>query len=528
MTRNIAVIGCGYWGKNLVRNFDELEALHTICDTRTEILQQFALRYPRVNTQSSYEQVLNDKDIRGVAIATPAATHYSLAREALLADKDVFVEKPLALQVEQGEELVELAREQGKLLVVGHLLEYHPAVIKLNELIDSGQLGKLQYIYSNRLNLGKFRTEENILWSFAPHDISVILLLLGSETPQEVSAHGGNYLHPEIADVTLTTMSFKDGTRAHIFVSWLHPFKEQRLVVVGSKKMAEFDDTEITDKLRLYAHDIEWIDRLPVPRRKEPEIIQVPQEEPLKNECHDFINCIESRDEPRVDGNKGLQVLKVLNACQESLEQDGRVIRLDKDNSNYFFHPTSIIEQSATIGKGTKVWHFSHIMDEAAIGCNCVIGQNVFIAGGAIIGDNVKIENNVSVFAGVVLEDDVFCGPSCVFTNVINPRSHVSRKHEFRTTTVKKGATIGANATIVCGNTIGSYAFIGAGSVVTTDIPDYALVYGNPARLHGWVCECGEKLDFGQNSQVKCERCGKIYERKDGKIESRGGGKNGN
>ena len=518
MNKNIAVIGCGYWGKNLVRNFNELGALHTICDDRLEILQEFALRYPDAKTQSSYQKVLDDKEIAGLAISTPAATHYSLARKALLADKDVFVEKPLALKVEEGQELVELARDRGKLLMVGHLLEYHPAVIKLRELIDSGQLGKIHYIYSNRLNLGKFRTEENILWSFAPHDISVVLLLLNGETPLEVSSHGGNYLHPEIADVTLTTMSFRDGIGAHIFVSWLHPFKEQRLVVVGSKKMAEFDDTEAINKLRLYAHDIEWIDRLPVPRRKEPEVIAISQDEPLKNECSDFINCVENRSKPRVDGDKGLQVLSVLNACQESLEQDGRIIKLDKENSGYFIHPSSVVELSATIGKGTKVWHFSHIMDKATVGRNCVVGQNVFVAGGVIVGNNVKIENNVSVFEGVILEDDVFCGPSSVFTNVINPRSHVSRRDEFRTTTVKKGATIGANATIVCGNTIGSHAFIGAGSVVTMDIPDYALVYGNPARIHGWMCECGEKLTSTEDNRYKCSRCGAMYLQRSGKL----------
>ncbi len=528
MSRNIAVIGCGYWGKNLLRNFDELGALHTICDSRQETLQELAPGYPMAGIQSSCQEVLHDIEIKGVAIATPAATHYAVAREALLADKNVFVEKPLALKVEQGEELVALARERGKILMVGHLLEYHPAVIKLKELIDAGELGKIQYIYSNRLNLGKFRNEENILWSFAPHDISIVMLLLGGETPLEVSAHGGYYLHPDIADVTMTTMSFKDGTMAHIFVSWLHPFKEQRLVVVGSKKMAEFDDMQPEHKLSLYAHDIEWHGRLPVPRKKEPELVTVPADEPLKVECQDFINCIENDSSPKVDGYKGLQVLKVLTACQESLERDGSVIKLDKDNSSYFVHPTSIIEQSVNIGKGTKVWHFSHVMTGSAIGRDCVIGQNVFIASGVKIGDNVKIENNVSLFTGVILEDDVFCGPSCVFTNVINPRSHVSRKNEFKTTQVKRGATIGANATIVCGNSIGSYAFIGAGSVVTTDIPDYALAYGNPARLHGWVCECGEKLDFGQNNQVKCDRCGKIYEDKDGKIVNQGGGKNGN
>ncbi len=510
MNRNITVVGCGYWGKNLVRNFAQLGALHTICDANPEILEKIASNYPEVNTESEYSRVLQNEEIRGVVIATPTALHYSMAKQALLAGKDIFVEKPLALKVEEGEELVELAEEKGKILMVGHVLEYHPAVVKLQELVDKGELGKLQYIYSNRLNLGKFRTEENILWSFAPHDISVILLLL-NETPQEISAHGGYYLHQDIADVTLTTMSFNDGVKAHIFVNWLHPYKEQKLVVVGDKKMAEFNDTNPKDKLFLYSHEIEWIERKPVPHPKEAEVVPISLEEPLKIECQDFIKCVQTRSQPKVNGRKGLQVLEILAGCQKSLEENGKVILLNKEETDIFIHETTIIDKPCQIGEGTKIWHFSHVMPDVNIGKNCVIGQNVFIGKGVKIGDNVKIENNVSVFEGVTLEEDVFCGPSCVFTNVINPRSEISRKHEFKSTLVGKGATIGANATVICGNNIGRYAFIGAGSVITRNVPDYALAYGNPARLQSWVCECGVRLEFVGSSKIRCGQCGKEY-----------------
>ena len=510
MERNIAVVGCGYWGKNLVRNFADLGALHTICDASPGTLRELSSRYPQVKTEIEYSQVLQDEEIKGIVVSTPAVLHYEMAKEALLAGKDVFMEKPLALKVEEGRELIELAEKSSQVLLVGHLLEYHPAVKKLVELIDKGELGKIQYIYSNRLNLGKFRTEENILWSFAPHDISVIMLLLGGRMPLRVSAHGGYYLHQDIADVTLTTMEFKDGVRAHIFVSWLHPYKEQKLVVVGNKKMALFDDTNPTDKLFLYSHEIEWVERKPVPHPKEAEVIEVSLEEPLRIECQDFLECLENRSKPKVDGNKGLQVLEVLSYCQKSMEESGRIIFLNTSDGEVFIHQTTIVEQPCQIGKGTKIWHFSHIMPDVTIGENCVIGQNIFIGSKVKIGNNVKLENNISVFEGVTLEDDVFCGPSAVFTNVINPRSHISRKHQFKPTLVKKGTTIGANATIVCGNTIGEYAFIGAGAVVTRDVPDYALFYGNPGRIQGWVCQCGVKLQE-EEKQARCPECGKVY-----------------
>jgi UDP-2-acetamido-3-amino-2,3-dideoxy-glucuronate N-acetyltransferase len=325
MAGNIAVIGGGYWGKNLVRNFAELGALHTICDVDAKALADFKTRYPTVNTETDFTRVLQNKDIAGVVIATPAALHYNMAKQALQAGKDTFVEKPLALKIKEGQELVKLAEKNGKILMVGHLLEYHPAVVKLKEIINKGELGKIQYIYSNRLNFGKIRTEENILWSFAPHDISVILSLLDGEMPFEITTHGGYYLHQDIADVTLTTMSFRSGAKAHIFVSWLHPYKEQKLVVIGDRKMAEFNDTS-KDKLVVFKHKIEWVGEKPITHPGEPEVIKVSDDEPLKLECQEFINVIKTRKKPRTDGRNGLRVLEILSSCQRSLEADGKVI----------------------------------------------------------------------------------------------------------------------------------------------------------------------------------------------------------
>lgn len=505
--KNVAIVGCGYWGKNLVRNFYALGSLHTICDKNRQYLDELGRFYPGIKVAEDFERVLEDPDIRGIVVASPAAMHYTMARHAIEAGKDVFVEKPLSLEVGEGEELVRLSSEKGRILMVGHLLEYHPAILKLKELVDAGELGKIEYIYSSRLNLGKFRTEENILWSFAPHDISVILMLL-DEMPLQVSAHGGQYLNQDIADVTVTTMSFRGGTKAHIFVSWLHPYKEQKLVVIGSYRMAVFDDVVPEDKLVVYDHRIEWHGKVPVPNKKEAVPVAFHMDEPLKLECRHFLDTMSTRETPRTNGSKGLDVLRVLNACQESLQVEGVVVPVQYES--YYVHPTTLIEKPVSIGRGTKIWHFSHVMPDAAIGENCNIGQNVYIAANVRIGNNVKIQNNVSVFEGVILEDDVFCGPSCVFTNIRVPRSSRPQKGLYVTTLVKNGATIGANATIICGNTIGKHALIGAGAVVTRDVPDYAMVYGNPAEIKGWVCACGNRLDVS-NGTIKCSFCGSEY-----------------
>ena len=318
---NVAVIGFGYWGKNLIRNFHEIGALRIVCDSDPEREALVKERCPGVGFESSYEAVLWDEGIDAVAIATPAAAHFTMARQALGAGKDVFVEKPLALRVEDGEELVALAERHQKILMVGHILRYHPAVTRLHELIQDGDLGQIRYLYSNRLNIGKIRTEENILWSFAPHDISVMLALL-DEDPSAISCQGGSYLNPGVADVTLSQFSYSNGVRAHIFVSWLHPFKEQRLVVIGSEKMAVFDDTA-EHKLTLYPHKVAWKNRIPTAVKAEGEPVPIEAVEPLRAECQHFLDCVQSRRQPTTDGKEGLRVLGVLGACQHALQENG-------------------------------------------------------------------------------------------------------------------------------------------------------------------------------------------------------------
>ncbi|MCI5190376.1 MAG: oxidoreductase [Candidatus Electrothrix sp. AS4_5] len=515
--KNIAVIGTGYWGKNLVRNFHALGALHTICDVNPETVQSFCTQYPGVNGAISFAEVLSMPEIQGIAISTPAPSHASLIREALLAGKDVYVEKPLCLSEKEGEQLVDLAKKQQRILMVGHLLWYHPVVLKLKELIDQGELGRIRYIYSNRLNMGKLRREENVLWSFAPHDISVILGLTG-EMPESVSSQGGNFLHQQIADTTVTLLNFASGIRAHIFVSWLHPFKEQKLVVVGERCMAVFDDTVQWDKkLQLYSHEVTWNEHIPVAHKAEAEYVTVKQDEPLRAECAHFLECIQSGQQPRTDGDEGLRVLQVLNTCQASMEQEKKMLFSDPQKAKeYFVHETALIDDGTDIGEKSKIWHFSHVLSGSTIGKGCNIGQNVVIGPDVSIGNNCKIQNNVSVYEGVELEDNVFCGPSMVFTNVHNPRCEISRKNEFKKTLVKKGATIGANATIVGGITIGSYAFIGAGAVVNRTVPDYALVVGNPARQIGWMSQYGEQLPLPLtgDDECTCPHSGLLYKLK--------------
>lgn len=512
--RTIGLVGCGLWGRNHLRVLDELGVLAAVCDPDVQRLSEIEATYPGVSVETDLERLLGRPDIKGLIVASPAATHAHVALRALEAGKDVLVEKPMALAPREGETLVATAARLGRILAVGHVLEYHPAVTKLRELIAEGALGRIWYLYSNRLNLGRIRTEENALWSFAPHDIAIMLRLLG-RTPIDVACHGGTYLTRDVPDTTLTCLSFANGVKAHIYVSWLHPFKEHRFIVIGEDQMAVFDDTLPWDeKLALYPHRVDWLGgQVPVARRAEASPVPLVKQEPLRLELEEFLNAISTRSRPLTDGESGLAVLQVLASAQQSLNSIVSGTAGSSGYKNQFFaHETAVIDDGAQIGKGTNIWHFSHVTDSAEIGEGCTLGQNCYVGSKVKVGNRVKIQNNVSIYAGVKLEDEVFCGPSVVFTNVRNPRSAIDRKGKFQSTLVRRGATLGANSTIVCGVQINEHAFVAAGSVVTKDIPAFGLVMGSPARLTGWMCTCGEKLAFADTDSSKCPSCGSGYE----------------
>lgn len=497
--KNIAVVGCGYWGKNIVRNFAEIGALAAVCDNNPDLLSKTAAQYDV--KALSFDDALKDPLIEGLAIAAPAALHYKLCKAALEAGKDVFVEKPLALTVADANDLCRIASDTQRILMVGHLLHYHAAYLKLQSMVRAGHFGAIRYIYSNRLSLGKVRMEEDVLWSFSPHDISMILGLVGA-APISVHAVGNYALNPDIADTVTTHLVFENGLKAHVMASWLHPFKEHKLVLVGEKSMAVFDDTQGWDsKLLEYPHKMGVLNGVPTPEKADAVPVALGPLEPLKEECLHFIDCIATRKTPRTDGAEGLRVLDVLEKASKSLRKGNAVAQ------DYFVHESAYVDEPSSIGKGTKIWHFSHVLPNTKIGEKVVIGQNCVVGPDVTVGNSCKIQNNVSLYKGVTLEEGVFCGPSCVFTNVNNPRAEIERKSEFRETLVRRGATIGANATIVCGHTLGEYCFIAAGAVVTGDVPAHALMAGVPAKRIGWMSHAGHKL----GADLTCPEQGRRY-----------------
>lgn len=309
----VAVVGCGYWGKNLVRNFAELGALGAVVDGRPEVAADMSAKYGA--PARSYEEVLADPGIAGVVIAAPAELHAELALKAFDAGKHVYVEKPIALSVADGETMKDAAIKAGRQLMVGHLLRYHPAFEALLEFVQGGGIGEVRYAYSNRLSLGKFRVEENVLWSFAPHDVSMLLALMG-ERPSAVRISGGAYVTPGIEDESRIDMDFASGRRAHVFTSWAHPFKEQRLVVVGSTGAAAFEDSlSGADKLRVWRHSIDTSGREPIPVKAEPEHLPFGNGEPLRQECAHFISCCATNTTPRTDADEALAVLSVMTGA---------------------------------------------------------------------------------------------------------------------------------------------------------------------------------------------------------------------
>jgi predicted dehydrogenase len=325
----IGVAGLGYWGPNLARNFAQLPAaeLRWCCDASEAARERALVSHPGVRVTAELQDLLNDPELDAIVLATPVPTHADLAVRVLEAGKHCFVEKPLAQSVADAQRAVDAAQAAGKILMVGHLLEYHPGVAAMKELADSGELGEIYYIYGNRLNLGKLRADENALWSLGAHDVSVVLLLAGGEEPTEVIAHGESYVRGGVEDVVFCFLRFPSGLSAHLHLSWLDPHKERRFTVVGSKKMATFDDMAPQGKLAVYdkgfdesAEDYgEYITR-------SGEVFQprIPNAEPLRLECEHFVNAIISGTQPRSDGASGLRVVRVLEALQNSLDSSSR------------------------------------------------------------------------------------------------------------------------------------------------------------------------------------------------------------
>ena len=323
MKKNIAVVGCGHWGKNLIRNFSELGALYSVCDSVTKAANLYANKYKIQNL--SFSEIINDPNIKGVVLAVPAHLHASMVIEAINKNKHVFVEKPLGINVSEAEAMIATANKNKVQLMVGHLLQYHPIFKMIREYVEEGKIGKINYIYSNRLSFGKVRTEEDVIWSFAPHDISMILSLTGQE-PEYVSTNATSILQKNIADTATIHLQFKSGLKSHISVSWLHPYKEHKLVLVGQSAMLVFDDTKPWhEKLALYPYEVISSKILINFQNSNVQYIKVLEEEPLKKECQHFLDVVEKDIRPLTDGSEGLRVLKVLSAASRSQTKNEKV-----------------------------------------------------------------------------------------------------------------------------------------------------------------------------------------------------------
>lgn len=512
MSKRICVIGGGRWGGNHIRTLVDLGHLAGFVEPRADRRADLSEQFPDAIALESVESALAS-GFDGYTIATPAETHFDIARQVIEAGTPVLVEKPLTLRSQDARSLVALAQSRNVPLMVGHVLLFHPAIRKIREMIDAGKVGRVQYVYSNRLNLGTIRTEENILWSFAPHDISIFQFLI-DRMPVRVESRGGAFVQPGIHDTTMTVLTYPDNVVGHIFVSWLHPFKEHRLVVIGSKGMLSFEDASAEKEVLFYEKGVDWVRGEPIPRQGPTEVVKCEGRLPLTEELAYFADHIDGGPIEIASGEQGVAVMDILERATASLlgKDDGSSLAGSHAQRPYYVHPSSCVDEGATLGEGTRVWHFSHVQSGAVVGRNCSLGQNVNIGNNVRIGDHVKIQNNVSVYEGVELEDYVFCGPSMTFTNILDPRSKYPQRgsEHYRTTRVREGASIGANATIVCGNTIGRHAFIAAGAVVTHDVPDYAVMIGVPARHCGWACECGERLGEVE-IEATCPRCARHY-----------------
>ncbi|MGD9581353.1 MAG: Gfo/Idh/MocA family protein [Vampirovibrionia bacterium] len=319
---NIAVIGSGYWGKNIVRNYYELGSLYAICEIDEERRNQLSEQYPDTKLYASFNDLLADKNVAGIAIATPAHTHYELAKQSLEAGFPTYVEKPVTLNLKDAEDLRLLAEKKSLPFMVGHILEYHPAIVKMKELVEEGSLGQVKHIRCTRVNLGKIRDKENIWWSFAPHDLSIIFSLINEE-PEKIQAASFKPLNEGIEDTVYADLGFASGKSAHIHVSWLEPIKLHQTVVVCEKAMIVFNDTLKEDKLMVYRY--EYDNKTPNLTKESEESVKYEEGQPLKIECQHFMDCIKNNATPRTDGKSASRIIKVIEYVDNELKSISKV-----------------------------------------------------------------------------------------------------------------------------------------------------------------------------------------------------------
>ncbi|MFZ5975451.1 MAG: Gfo/Idh/MocA family oxidoreductase [Bacillota bacterium] len=504
LNKRICVVGGGQWGEIHIRTLHGMGCLRGIVECRESRLAELVGRFGGVKGHACIEDSLGEQ-YDGYILATPTGTHFELGAALLREGKNVLIEKPFTLTSEHSQILVELARTHGCRLMVGHQLVFHPAIMKMHQLIEEGVIGKALYAYSTRLSFGIVHEQENVLWSFASHDIAVFNYLLG-RMPCDIVADGGCFLKQGVDDMAAFTLTYHQSVKVHVFVSWLHPFKQHRLIIVGEEGMLAFEDSASDFNIYFHRKKIRWEEDRLLVRDEGAMPIRYDMGAPLRKELEHFVGNLDS-EITVCDGQSGHDTICLLEKISEKIVyRKTEVVR--KGGTTFFAHESVFIEREVVIGTNTKIWHFSRVQKGARIGSGCTIGQNVFIDANVRIGNSVRIENSVSLYAGVELEDHVFCGPGVVFANEKTPRCRHPRDAEgFGKTVVRIGATIGANATIICGNTIGRFAFVAAGAVVTTDVLDHELVMGVPARHAGWVCECGGRL----SGSLICGRCGKCY-----------------
>ncbi|MCB9534823.1 MAG: Gfo/Idh/MocA family oxidoreductase [Myxococcales bacterium] len=519
-TPRVGVVGLGRFGAAIAERLAREGALAAVCD----LDPARRARFGDVPAFADLLDLLAADAVQAVVLATPAATHAAMARAVLDADRDLWVEPPLALDAADAEALARRAAARRRVLMVDG--GEGPALAALLRARDEGTLGALHLVEARRADFGPFHPDEPVHTALLP-DLYALVRLMG-EPPTRLRAVGASVVQAEAPDHVTVHLHFGGGARAVLTASRVAPTPERRLTALGADGMAVLEG----DALTLFHHRVTWQDGLP--RAEAGEAQPVATVDGLAAAVERFLAAVDAGETALPDAQEAATTLRLFAAIGRSLDADRGVSTQapaepaepaeppaaapPAEPDAVFVHPTAVVDGPVELGPGTRVWHFSKLLGPLRIGARCSLGQNVVVERHVTIGDNVKIQNNVSVYSGVVLEDDVFCGPSMVFTNVGTPRSHYPRKGEYAITRVERGASIGANATVVCGHTLGRYCFVGAGAVVTKDVPPYALVFGNPARVRGWTCYCGLRLDLGVDAegeeQATCGGCDRRYTRR--------------